>query len=169
MRFQCQHHRRVIVRMARLAFRRRRSLHAATNAAPFEPRDPSEHEITIAVDALSMPLLTTSFVNSERAFMTRIALVVSDVDGTLLTEEKILSDGPRDAARNLHAAGISSAIASSRPRIGMDLLIEPLGITLPVGASTKLHCRFAAENYRATLHPSGNGATQPRRALRIRR
>ena len=66
--------------------------------------------------------------------MTRIALVVSDVDGTLLTKNKILTDGAMAAARKLHAAGIGFTIVSSRPTIGMGFLIEPLAITLPVGA-----------------------------------
>jgi Cof subfamily protein (haloacid dehalogenase superfamily) len=66
--------------------------------------------------------------------MTRIALVVSDVDGTLLTKDKTLTDGARGAVRRLHDAGIAFTITSSRPIIGMRLLIEPLAITLPVGA-----------------------------------
>jgi Cof subfamily protein (haloacid dehalogenase superfamily) len=66
--------------------------------------------------------------------MTRIALVVSDVDGTLLTHDKILTEGAKAAVRKLHAAGIGFTIVSSRPTIGMGLLIEPLTITLPVGA-----------------------------------
>ncbi|OCK60750.1 Cof-type HAD-IIB family hydrolase [Bradyrhizobium sp. LMTR 3] len=66
--------------------------------------------------------------------MTRIALVVSDVDGTLLTHDKILTDGAKAAVRKLHAAGIGFTIVSSRPTIGMGFLIEPLSITLPVGA-----------------------------------
>jgi Cof subfamily protein (haloacid dehalogenase superfamily) len=66
--------------------------------------------------------------------MTRIALVVSDVDGTLLTKDKVLTDGAKAAVRRLHAAGIGFTIVSSRPTIGMGLLIEPLAITLPVGA-----------------------------------
>jgi Cof subfamily protein (haloacid dehalogenase superfamily) len=66
--------------------------------------------------------------------MTRIALVVSDVDGTLLTKEKVLTEGARQAARKLHAAGIGFSIVSSRPSIGMGFLIESLSITLPVGA-----------------------------------
>ena len=66
--------------------------------------------------------------------MTRIALVVSDVDGTLLTKDKVLTDGARAAVRKLHAAGIGFTIVSSRPTIGMGFLIEPLSITLPVGA-----------------------------------
>jgi Cof subfamily protein (haloacid dehalogenase superfamily) len=66
--------------------------------------------------------------------MTRIALVVSDVDGTLLTKDKILTEGAKGAARRLHEAGIGFTIVSSRPTIGMGFLIEPLAITLPVGA-----------------------------------
>jgi len=66
--------------------------------------------------------------------MTRIALVVSDVDGTLLTKDKVLIDGAKAAVRKLHAAGIGFTIVSSRPTIGMGFLIEPLSITLPVGA-----------------------------------
>jgi Cof subfamily protein (haloacid dehalogenase superfamily) len=66
--------------------------------------------------------------------MTRIALVVSDVDGTLLTREKLLTEPAISAVRKLHEAGIGFTITSSRPTIGMRFLIEPLGITLPVGA-----------------------------------
>ncbi len=66
--------------------------------------------------------------------MTRIALVVSDVDGTLLTKDKILTDGAKAAERRLHDAGIGFTIVSSRPTIGMDFLIEPLAIKLPIGA-----------------------------------
>jgi Cof subfamily protein (haloacid dehalogenase superfamily) len=66
--------------------------------------------------------------------MTRIALVVSDVDGTLLTKDKTLTDDARRAVRRLHDAGIGFTITSSRPTIGMRFLIEPLAVTLPVGA-----------------------------------
>jgi Cof subfamily protein (haloacid dehalogenase superfamily) len=66
--------------------------------------------------------------------MTKIALVVSDVDGTLLTKEKVLTDRATAAVRKLREAGIGFTITSSRPTIGMRFLIEPLGITLPIGA-----------------------------------
>jgi Cof subfamily protein (haloacid dehalogenase superfamily) len=66
--------------------------------------------------------------------MTRIALVVSDVDGTLLTKDKVLTDAAKAAVRKLHAAGTGFTIVSSRPTIGMGFLIEPLAITLPIGA-----------------------------------
>jgi Cof subfamily protein (haloacid dehalogenase superfamily) len=66
--------------------------------------------------------------------MTRIALVVSDVDGTLLTKDKMLTERTLQAARRLHDAGIAFTITSSRPTIGMRFLVAPLGITLPVGS-----------------------------------
>ncbi|MGY3533569.1 Cof subfamily protein (haloacid dehalogenase superfamily) [Bradyrhizobium embrapense] len=66
--------------------------------------------------------------------MTRIALVVSDVDGTLLTKDKTLTDGARAAVRRLHEAGIGFTIVSSRPTIGMGFLVAPLAIALPIGA-----------------------------------
>ncbi|WP_291853460.1 HAD family hydrolase [Bradyrhizobium sp.] len=66
--------------------------------------------------------------------MARISLVVSDVDGTLLTDDKSLTDGAKAAVRKLHAAGIGFSIVSSRPTIGMGFLVEPLAIALPIGA-----------------------------------
>ncbi len=65
--------------------------------------------------------------------MIRIALVVSDVDGTLLTKDKTLTDGAKRAVRRLYDAGIGFTITSSRPTVGMRFLIEPLAIRLPVG------------------------------------
>ena len=66
--------------------------------------------------------------------MTRISLVVSDVDGTLLPKDKILSEANKRAVRKLREAGIGFTIVSSRPTVGMGFLIEPLAITLPIGA-----------------------------------
>ena len=66
--------------------------------------------------------------------MTRIKLVVSDVDGTLLTHDKVLTDGVKAAVARLHAAGIGFTIVSSRPTVGIEFLIEPLALSLPFGA-----------------------------------
>jgi Cof subfamily protein (haloacid dehalogenase superfamily) len=66
--------------------------------------------------------------------MTRIALVVSDVDGTLLTKDKVLTDKASRAARQLQDSGVGFTIVSSRPTIGMRFLIEPLQLTLPIGS-----------------------------------
>src|SRR6201996_4648100 len=66
--------------------------------------------------------------------MTRIALLVSDVDGTLLTKDKIITDKAARAVRQLEDSGVAFTIVSSRPTIGMRFLIEPLRLTLPYGS-----------------------------------
>src|SRR4029453_2836692 len=66
--------------------------------------------------------------------MTAIKLVVSDVDGTLLTRDKRITDAARAAVAKLRAANIGFTILSSRPTIGMTFLIEPLALALPFGA-----------------------------------
>jgi Cof subfamily protein (haloacid dehalogenase superfamily) len=66
--------------------------------------------------------------------MTRIALVVSDVDGTLLTKDKIITDKAARAVRQLEDSGVAFTIVSSRPTIGMRFLIDPLRLTLPFGS-----------------------------------
>ncbi len=58
-----------------------------------------------------------------------IRLLVADVDGTLLTEEKVLTDGAKAVVRDLHDAGILFAITSGRPPRGMTMLIEPLALS----------------------------------------
>jgi Cof subfamily protein (haloacid dehalogenase superfamily) len=55
-----------------------------------------------------------------------IRLVISDVDGTLVTQEKKLTDGAIAAARELKSAGVTLAITSGRPPRGMQMLVEPL-------------------------------------------
>src|SRR3569833_3262771 len=65
--------------------------------------------------------------------MSRIALVVSVVVGLLLTKDKTLTQRATRAVQRLHEAGIAFTITSSRPTSGMRFLVEPLGITLPVG------------------------------------
>jgi Cof subfamily protein (haloacid dehalogenase superfamily) len=66
--------------------------------------------------------------------MTRIALVVSDVDGTLLTKDKILTDKTARAVRQLEDSGVAFTIVSSRPTVGMRFLVEPLRLTMPFGS-----------------------------------
>ena len=66
--------------------------------------------------------------------MSRIALVVSDVDGTLVSKDKILTDDAKSAVRALREAGIGFTIVSSRPTVGMGFLIAPLALTLPIGS-----------------------------------
>ncbi|PZA09069.1 Cof-type HAD-IIB family hydrolase [Rhodopseudomonas palustris] len=65
--------------------------------------------------------------------MTRIQLVISDVDGTLVTTDKRLTDRARDAVARLEASGVGFTLTSSRPPVGMRMYSDPLGITLPLG------------------------------------
>jgi Cof subfamily protein (haloacid dehalogenase superfamily) len=62
-----------------------------------------------------------------------IRLVLSDVDGTLVTPDKQLTAGTIDAVRQLNEAGILFAVTSGRPPRGLRMLIEPLSLTTPLG------------------------------------
>ena len=62
----------------------------------------------------------------------KIALLLADVDGTLVTREKKLTDEAIAASRALRDAGVKLAITSGRPPRGMAMLIEPLAIDTPV-------------------------------------
>ena len=55
-----------------------------------------------------------------------IRLVIADVDGTLVTQEKVLTSDAIAAAQELRDAGITLALTSGRPPRGMQMLIEPL-------------------------------------------
>jgi len=63
-----------------------------------------------------------------------IRLLVSDVDGTLVPPDKALTEKTISAAASLNAAGIGFTLISSRPPRGMDYLIDPLGLDLPIAA-----------------------------------
>lgn len=63
-----------------------------------------------------------------------IRLVLADVDGTLVTPDKVLTDDAVDAVRRLKAAGVLFAVTSGRPPRGMSMLVEPLGIETPIAA-----------------------------------
>jgi Cof subfamily protein (haloacid dehalogenase superfamily) len=57
-----------------------------------------------------------------------IRLLLADVDGTLVTQDKMLSDATKAAAAELRRTGITLAITSGRPPRGMSMLIEPLAL-----------------------------------------
>lgn len=66
--------------------------------------------------------------------MGTIKLVISDVDGTLVTNDKRLTEANRRAVAALAARGIGFTIVSSRPPFGMRMLLAPLSLKLPIGA-----------------------------------
>src|SRR5215471_19188994 len=63
-----------------------------------------------------------------------VRLLIADVDGTLVTREKVLTERARAAVGQMRGAGIEFAITSGRPPRGMQMLIEPLALTTPIAA-----------------------------------
>ena len=63
-----------------------------------------------------------------------IRLVVSDVDGTLVTKAKELTPAAIEAVRRLREEGVRFTIISSRPPQGLKVVAEPLAITEPMPA-----------------------------------
>jgi Cof subfamily protein (haloacid dehalogenase superfamily) len=63
-----------------------------------------------------------------------IRLLLSDVDGTLVTMQKELTARSIEAVHALHDAGIHFAVTSGRPPRGMEMLVEPLSIRTPLAA-----------------------------------
>jgi hypothetical protein len=62
----------------------------------------------------------------------RIETLISDVDGTLLGEDKLLTTATVDAVKKLQHAGVKFTIVSSRPPRGLTRLIAALDLTFPV-------------------------------------
>ena len=62
----------------------------------------------------------------------KISLVLADVDGTLVTEEKVLTKRAQAAVQSLRDAGIRFAITSGRPPLGMAMLFDALALDTPI-------------------------------------
>jgi hydroxymethylpyrimidine pyrophosphatase-like HAD family hydrolase len=69
---------------------------------------------------------------THRFSSTKISALVSDVDGTLVTDDKILTTRAQAAVAELRASRTIFAVISSRPPRGLRMLFEPLAITTPV-------------------------------------
>jgi Cof subfamily protein (haloacid dehalogenase superfamily) len=61
-----------------------------------------------------------------------ISLLLSDVDGTLVTQDKELTPRARQAVMRLNDKGIRFAITSGRPPRGMSMFVDPLALTEPI-------------------------------------
>lgn len=66
--------------------------------------------------------------------MSQFRLLIADVDGTLLTSQKMLTARTVKAVLTLREAGIAFAITSGRPPRGMGMLVEPLALSTPMAA-----------------------------------
>ena len=58
----------------------------------------------------------------------KISLLLADVDGTLVTKNKVLTKRAQQAVHAMHDAGIQFALTSGRPPKGMSMLFQPLAI-----------------------------------------
>jgi len=63
-----------------------------------------------------------------------ISAVLTDVDGTLVTKDKVLTERALRAVRSLRERGIIFTITSGRPPFGLRGLVEPLNLTMPMAA-----------------------------------
>jgi transaldolase len=63
-----------------------------------------------------------------------ISAVLADVDGTLVTQDKRLTERAIRAVDSLRDRGIAFTICSGRPPRGMRMLVEPLRLTMPMAA-----------------------------------
>ena len=72
--------------------------------------------------------------SADRSGAKPIRLLLADVDGTLVTQDKVLTDQAIGAVHQLDDAGVLFAITSGRPPRGMEMLIEPLDLQTPIAA-----------------------------------
>jgi len=70
-------------------------------------------------------------MTSRRPAATKILAIVSDVDGTLVTNDKQVTDDTLAAVAAVRKAGIPFSIISSRPPRGMAPLMKLLGVDTP--------------------------------------
>ena len=63
-----------------------------------------------------------------------ISAVLADIDGTLVTKDKVLTERAIQAVNRLRERGIVFTICSGRPPRGLRMLVEPLGLTMPMAA-----------------------------------
>jgi Cof subfamily protein (haloacid dehalogenase superfamily) len=63
-----------------------------------------------------------------------ISAVLADIDGTMVTKDKVLTERAIQAVNRLRERGIVFTICSGRPPRGMRMLVEPLRLTTPMAA-----------------------------------
>src|SRR5262245_55135431 len=63
-----------------------------------------------------------------------IAALLADVDGTLITKDKVLTPGAIAAVKRLRDRGVVFCITSGRPPRGLRMFVEPLDLTIAMAA-----------------------------------
>src|SRR5690242_505351 len=99
-----------------------------TDFQTMRPADPVPRRRTSCWRAMAAPggRSTAGSVEDPMAENRKISLVLSDVDGTLVTKDKVLTKRAQAAVRRLLEAGIRFAITSSRPPRGLAMLLDAL-------------------------------------------
>ncbi|MGA2128079.1 MAG: Cof-type HAD-IIB family hydrolase [Xanthobacteraceae bacterium] len=76
--------------------------------------------------------MATPRKTSKSPVIPKISLVLADVDGTLVNEDKVLTRRAQAAVQRLHDVGIRFAITSGRPPKGMAMLFDELALDTPI-------------------------------------
>ncbi len=63
-----------------------------------------------------------------------IEVLLADIDGTLVTKEKVITERAIAAVRHLREKGVMFTVTSGRPPRGMQMMVKPLGLTMPMAA-----------------------------------
>ena len=79
-------------------------------------------------------MATTESRRIDRRHDGNVRLVVADVDGTLVTPDRILTPRTRAAVRRIMEAGIGFSITSGRPPFEMKIFIDELHLHNPIAA-----------------------------------
>jgi hydroxymethylpyrimidine pyrophosphatase-like HAD family hydrolase len=58
-----------------------------------------------------------------------IAALLADVDGTVVTKDKVITERAIQAGRRMRERGLVFTVTSGRPPRGLRMLVEPLGLT----------------------------------------
>jgi len=64
----------------------------------------------------------------------KISAVLADIDGTLVTQDKVLTERAIQAVKKLRERGIAFTVCRGRPPRGLRMLVGPLGLTMPMAA-----------------------------------
>jgi len=85
----------------------------------------------------------------------RIRLVIADIDGTLITREKLLTPRSVEAVQRLKDAGILFGVTTGRPPIGTKMLIDHLaGLKFIAGFNGGIIVRRDFSLYKQNLLPA---------------
>jgi len=87
-----------------------------------------------------------------------IAMLVSDIDGTLVTPDKSLTPRAIEAVARLAKAGVAFTLVSSRPPRGMAALARTLNVSLPLAAFNGATLVSPQLRVIRALHPSARAA-----------